>query len=419
LDLFTLAMENNPSIKPLAERMRPRSLKEFFGQKHIIGGDKLLRRLIERDNMVSVIFYGPPGVGKTTLAYIISCETKSQFIRLNATTLGVKEIREYINKAEESLKLYNKKTIFFMDEIHSLKRGAQQDALLDGLEKGFFTLIGATTENPYFDLSGALLSRTKIFELKALTTEDIVELLNSILSDSERGYGKIKIRVEENALKLIAELSGGDARAAINALELAVLSADKDREGYIALNKNLVEESMQKTAVSYDKTGDNHYDIISAFIKSIRGSDADAALYYFGRMIVGGEDPKFIVRRLIVHASEDIGMADPIAMVMAMAAWNALMTVGMPEARLPIAQTIIYLSKAPKSNNVLLAVDGAFEDAKKYQYRVPVHLRDTHYSGAKELGHIGYKYPHDYEGHIVEQEYFPPEMGKKIYYKEE
>lgn len=418
MDLFTMAMEKNNKYKPLAERMRPRKLDEFFGQKHIIGSGKLLRRLIETDNLTSIILYGPPGVGKTTLAFIISKETKSDFLKLNATSIGVKEIREYINKAEETLKMYGRKTIFFIDEIHSLKRGAQQDALLSALERGIVVLIGATTENPFFELNGALLSRSKIFELEELSNDNIVCILKNITKDTERGYGNIPIEIHENAFEIIAEMASGDGRSAINALELAVLSTPKNSDGIIIINKDTAQQCMQKPVVNYDATGDNHYDIVSAFIKSLRGSDTDAALYWFGRMIVGGEDPRFVVRRLIVHASEDVGMADPHAMLIAHAAWNALETIGMPEARIPIAQAIIYISKAPKSNAVIMAVDSAFEAARKKQYRVPSHLRDTHYSGSKELGHTGYKYPHDYPQHKVEQQYFPEEIGHETYYEE-
>lgn len=418
MDLFTMAMENNNKYKPLAERMRPRRLDEFFGQEHIIGNGKLLRRLIEMDNLTSIILYGPPGVGKTTLAFIISKETKSDFIKLNATSIGVKEIREYINKAEETLKMDGRKTIFFIDEIHSLKKGAQQDALLSALEKGIVVLIGATTENPYFQLNGALLSRSKIFQLEELSIVNIIEILKSVTKDKERGYGNIPIKINENAFEIIAEMATGDARSAINALELAVLSTPKNPDGKIIINRDTAQQCMQKPVVNYDKAGDNHYDITSAFIKSLRGSDVDAALYWFGRMIVGGEDPRFIVRRLIVHASEDVGIADPMAMLIAHAAWNALESIGMPEARIPIAQAIIYIAKAPKSNSVILAVDRAFEAAQKKQYRVPIHLRGTNYVGAKQLGHIGYKYPHDYPEHKVEQQYFPEEMGHETYYEE-
>lgn len=420
MDLFTMAMNNNLNNKPLAERMRPRKLDEFFGQKQIIGKGRLLRRLIETDNLTSIILYGPPGVGKTTLASIISNETKSEFLKLNAATVGVKEIKEYINKAEELMKLYGKKTIFFIDEIHALKRGAQQDVLLEAVEKGIVVLIGATTENPYFEINGALLSRSKIFCLETLKKEEIIEILKNALTDKDRGYGNVKIKACEEALLYIADSCGGDARSALSALELAVLSTNRNKDGIIEINKAEAEECMQKKSVSYDKSGDNHYDITSAFIKSMRGSDPDAALYWFGRMIAGGEDPKFIVRRIIVHASEDVGMADPNAMLMAHAAWNALMTVGMPEARIPIAEAIIYIAKAPKSDAVIKAVDAAMKDAEKFQYRVPPHLRDAHYKGAEKLGNgTGYKYPHDYPGHFVEQQYLPDEMKNKKYYSED
>lgn len=418
MDLFDLALsKSNNTKKPLAEKMRPRNLDEFFGQENIVGRGRLLRRLIEADNLTSIILCGPPGVGKTTLANIVSLETKSEFIKLNATSIGVKEIREYINKSEELLKFYGKRTIFFIDEIHALKKGSQQDALLDAVEKGIVILIGATTENPYFEINRALLSRSKIFQLEGLNTEEVVKILKSALQDKERGYGNLSIKIHEEDLKLIGELSSGDARSALNTLELAVLSTNKSKDGTIYIDKEIVKECIQKPIVQYDSSGDNHYDIVSAFIKSIRGSDSDAALYWFGRMIAGGEDPRFIVRRLIIHASEDIGMADPRGMLIAHAAWNALETVGMPEARIPIAQAIIYLCTAPKSNAVISAVDSAMEDAKKNQFRVPPHLRDTHYNGASDLGSTGYKYPHDYPGHYVEQEYFPKEMGKRKYYK--
>ena len=420
MDLFTMAMNNNLENKPLAERMRPRNLDEFFGQKSIIGKGKLLRRLIETDNLTSLILFGPPGVGKTTLALIISKVTKCEFAKLNATTIGVKEIKEYINKSEELLKLYGKKTIFFIDEIHALKRGAQQDVLLDAVEKGIVVLIGATTENPFFEINGALLSRSKIFQLESLKNEEIIEILLKILKDKERGYGKLKIEANMEALEYIAELASGDARSAISGLELAVLSTNKNSQGVKAINKEVAMECMQKKIVCYDKSGDNHYDITSAFIKSMRGSDPDAALYWFGRMIIGGEDPKFIARRIIVHASEDVGMADPNAMLMAHAAWNALVTIGMPEARIPMAEAIIYIAKARKNNSVLVAVDRAIEDASKNQYRVPLHLRDAHYKGAKNFGNgKDYKYPHNYPEHFVEQKYFPDEMERKTYYNED
>jgi len=418
VDLFDLAVNKQGSRRPLSERMRPRNLNEFIGQSNIVGKKRLLRNLIEGDNLTSIILYGPPGVGKTTLASIISKETKSEFLKLNATSIGVKDLRDYINKAEEIVKFYGKRTIFFIDEIHVLKKGAQQDSLLEAVEKGIVVLIGATTENPYFELNRALISRAKVFQLEELKKEELVNILLNALKDKDRGYGNINIDIDRESLELISELSGGDARNSLNTLELAVLSTQKNKDGVIILNKEIIKECIHKPVINYDSTGDNHYDIVSAFIKSIRGSDTDAALYWFGRMVVGGEDPRFIVRRLIVHASEDIGMADINAMLIVHAAWNALETVGMPEARIPIAQAIIYLSKAKKSNSVLVAVDAAIEDAKNSQFRVPKHLRDTHYNGALELGNLGYKYPHDFPGNFVEQNYFPEEMKKKRYYLE-
>lgn len=418
MDLFDFAVEKNNLKKPLAEKMRPIKLDDFIGQEHIVGKGKLLKRLIENDNLTSMILYGPPGVGKTTLAYIISKDTKSQFLKLNATSIGVKEIRDYISKAEELLKFYGKRTIFFIDEIHALKKGTQQDALLDAVEKGIVILIGATTENPYFEINRALLSRVRIFQLEELTTRDIENILIMTLNDKERGYGNLKIKIDKKRIEMIADLASGDARSSLNILELAVLSTHKNKDGYIEIDEDKIKDCIQKPLVKYDSSGDNHYDIASAFIKSIRGSDENAALYWFGRMIIGGEDPRFIVRRLIIQASEDIGMADPTAMFIAHAAWNALETVGMPEARIPIAEAIIYLSRAKKSNAVYLAVDKAIEDAKNNQFRVPPHLRDSHYNGAKELGSFGYKYPFNYQNNEVEQDYFPKEMNKKTYYFE-
>ena len=418
MDLFDFAVEKNNVKKPLAEKMRPKKLDDFIGQQHIIGKGKLLRRLIENDNLTSMILYGPPGVGKTTLAYIISKDTKSQFIKLNATSIGVKEIRDYISKAEELLKFYGKRTIFFIDEIHALKKGTQQDALLDAVEKGIVILIGATTENPYFQISRALLSRVRIFQLEELTKGDIENILIMALNDKESGYGNLKIKINRKEIEIIAQLASGDARNSLNILELAVLSTYKNNDGYIEIDEEKIKDCIQRPLVKYDSSGDNHYDIASAFIKSIRGSDENAALYWFGRMLIGGEDPRFIVRRLIIQASEDIGLSDPKAMLIAHAAWNALETVGMPEARIPIAEAIIYLSRSNKSNAVYVAVDKAIDDAKHNQFRVPPHLRDAHYNGARELGNTGYKYPFDYKDNKIDQDYFPKEMNKKTYYFE-
>ncbi|AEF93788.1 AAA ATPase central domain protein [Desulfotomaculum nigrificans CO-1-SRB] len=417
MDLFSLS-QNSLQAAPLAERMRPRNLDEYIGQQHIVGPGKLLRRAIEADKLGSIILYGPPGTGKTTLATIISQMTSADFVKINAVSSGVAEIRAEIKKARDNLNYYGKKTIFFIDEIHSLKRGNQQDCLLEAVEKGEVTLIGATTENPYFELNGALLSRSRIFQLTELTADDLKQLVVRALQDEERGLGMYKVKLEQAALEHLIDMAGGDARNVLNALELAVLSTAPGPDGYRHITEAVIEDSTQQRVVRYDKSGDNHYDVISAFIKSIRGSDPDAALHYYARMTAAGEDQRFIVRRLIVHASEDIGMADPQAMLMAHAAWNALETVGMPEARIPIAQCIIYLATAPKSNSVICAIDQALADIKNKPIgRVPPHLRDTHYRGAKELGHTGYKYPHNYPGHYVEQQYMPDNLQGTVYYQ--
>ena len=416
MDLF--GSSRNLQAAPLAERMRPKSFEDFIGQEHIVGQGKLLRRAIEADKLGSIILFGPPGTGKTTLATIISEMTKANFVKINAVSAGVAEIRTEIKKAGENLNYYGKKTIFFIDEIHSLKKGAQQDCLLEAVEKGEVTLIGATTENPYFELNGALLSRSRIFQLNELTDRDLSRLIERALQDEINGLGIYKVKVQEEAVQHFIHIAGGDARNTLNALELAVLSTPPAEDGYRHITLEVAEDSTQQRYIRYDKSGDNHYDVISAFIKSIRGSDPDAALHYYARMTAAGEDQRFIVRRLIVHASEDIGMADPQAMLMAHAAWNALETVGMPEARIPIAQCIIYLATAPKSNSVICAVDEALGDIKKKPAgQVPLHLRDTHYRGAKALGHTGYKYPHDYPGHYVEQQYLPEALKEVSYYK--
>lgn len=417
MDLFSVSAMSLQAA-PLAERMRPKNLDDFIGQEHIVGPGKLLRRAIEADKLGSIILYGPPGTGKTTLASIISEMTTSNFVRINAVSAGVAEIREEIKKARDNFKYYSKKTIFFIDEIHSLKRGSQQDCLLEAVEKGEVVLIGATTQNPYFELNGALLSRSRIFLLNEHTEDNLRILLHRALQDEERGLGIYKVMLEEEAFNHLVEIAGGDARRVLNALELAVLSTGVSGDGYRHITLEVAEDSTQQRVVKYDRSGDNHYDVISAFIKSIRGSDPDAALHYYARMTVAGEDQRFIVRRLIVHASEDIGMADPQAMLMAQAAWNALETVGMPEARIPIAHCIVYLATAPKSNSVISAIDQALTDIKnKPVGNVPPHLRDTHYRGAAKLGYTNYKYPHNYPGHYVEQQYLPNELVGSTYYQ--
>ncbi|CCO07353.1 Uncharacterized AAA domain-containing protein YrvN [Desulforamulus hydrothermalis Lam5 = DSM 18033] len=344
--------------------------------------------------------------------------TAANFVKVNAVAAGVAEIRTEIQRARDNLNYYGKKTMFFIDEIHALKRGAQQDCLLEAVEKGEVILVGATTENPYFALNGALLSRSRIFQLQELTEDDLRRLLQRALTDEIKGLGMYKVKLAEEAARHFINMSGGDARNLLNALELAVLSTAPAEDGFRHITLEVAEDSAQQRYIRYDKTGDNHYDVISAFIKSIRGSDPDAALHYYARMTVAGEDQRFIVRRLMVHAAEDIGMADPQAMLIAQAAWHALETVGMPEARIPIAQCIIYLATAPKSNSVLCAVDSALADVKNKKIgRVPPHLRDTHYQGAKSLGHTGYRYPHDFPGHYVAQQYMPDELQGTVYYR--
>lgn len=415
VDLFDFT-GNKQKAEPLAQRMRPRTLDEFVGQEHIVGPGKLLRRAIEADQLMSIILYGPPGTGKTTLAMIISNMTKARFVRLNAVTVGVKELRQTIEEAREHLKYYQQKTIVFLDEIHRFNK-SQQDALLPAVEEGAIILIGATTENPYFEVNSPLLSRSRIFTLEELTDDHVREILEHALQDKERGLGQYQVKIDEDALQHLVKTANGDARNALNALELAVLTTPPE-DGVRHITLDIAAESIQKRVMKYDKNGDNHYDIISAFIKSLRGSDPDAALYWFARAIHSGEDPKFLVRRLIVHASEDVGLADNRAMLMAHAAANALEWLGMPEARIPIAQAIIYIAKAPKSNSVIKAVDRAFAAVEKERAEpVPVHLRDSHYKGAKELGHgKDYKYPHHYPGHWVEQQYLPDNLqGTKFY----
>lgn len=417
MDLFS-SSRSSLQAAPLAERMRPRNLDDFIGQEHIVGKGRLLRRAIEADKLGSIILYGPPGSGKTTLATIISEMTKANFVKINAVSAGVAEIRAEIKKAQDNLNFYGQRSIFFIDEIHSLKRGAQQDCLLEAVEKGVVTIIGATTENPYFEINGALLSRSRIFQLAEHSHNDLKQLIQRSLTDEENGLGMYRVKLAAEAVIHFIEMSGGDARNVLNALELAVLSTAPSEDGCRHITLEVAEDSTQQRYIRYDKSGDNHYDVISAFIKSIRGSAPDAALHYYARMTAAGEDQRFIVRRLIVHASEDIGMADPQAMLMAHAAWNALETVGLPEARIPIAQCIVYLATAPKSNSVIAAIDEAMRDIKnKAAGRVPLHLKDTHYRGAGELGHTGYKYPHNYPGHYVEQQYLPDALQGVTYYR--
>jgi putative ATPase len=413
MDLFET---NRAAMAPLAERMRPETLDAYLGQKHLVAPGKLLRRAIETDQLTSMIFWGPPGTGKTTLASIISKMTSASFVRLNAVTSGVKELRDVIAAAEEQLRLYRRRTVLFIDEVHRYSK-AQQDALLPALEQGTVIMIAGTTENPMLSLTPALLSRCRVFPFYPLDLEDLRQGMERALRDEERGLGMYRPVIEEDAAALLIDVSGGDLRTIYNALELAVQSTEPDRNGRRVITREIAEESVQRRMVYYNE--DDHYDILSAFCKSLRGGDADAALYWFARMMYSGEDPRTIVRRMIVHASEDIGMANPQALQQAVAAAQALELVGMPEARIPIAQAILYLCHSPKSNSVVKAVDAAFADvAGSPPYPVPLHLRDTHYQGARRLGHgQGYKYPHDYPGHVVEQEYLPEAMRGRVYYE--
>ncbi len=418
MDLFSIhAEQEKRKDAPLAAKMRPQTLDEFVGQEEIVGEGRLLRRAIQADRMSSLIFYGPPGTGKTTLAQIIANTTRSDFQILNAVTSGVKDIRDVIQKARENLGMYQKRTILFVDEIHRFNK-SQQDALLPAVEDGTVVLIGATTENPYFEVNSPLLSRSRIFQLRNLTQTEIKEILSNAIRDDERGLGKYKLEIEDLALEHLANMANGDARAALNALELAVLTTPEDESGIVHINLSVAEESIQKRALSYDKQGDNHYDTISAFIKSMRGSDPDATLYWLARMIHAGEDPRFIARRILVHAAEDVGLANPHALIVAVAAAQAVEHVGMPEARIPLAEAALFIATAPKSNSVIVGIDSALKAIEQEEVgSVPRHLKDAHYSGAGKLGNgQGYKYPHDYPGNYVFQNYLPEQMvGKKFY----
>lgn len=403
----------NESLKePLAYRMCPRTLDEYAGQEHILGKGKLLRRAVEADRITSLILYGPPGIGKTALARVIADGTKAHFEWLNAATAGLDDLRKIINTAR-TRKSRGVRTILFLDEIHRFNK-LQQDALLPDVEEGNITLIAATVENPFFYVNSALLSRSQIFELKPLSDDDILTILQNALKDKERGLGNLNIKIDEDALKHIAKTSDGDARKALSSLEIAAITTSPDKDSIIHITLLTAEESIQKKVVVYDKKGDQHYDTISAFIKSMRGSDPDAAIYYLAKMLYAGEDPRFIVRRIVICASEDVGEADPMALVLATSALKAVEFVGMPEARIPLAQATIYVAKAPKSNACYRAIEAAMEDIGREQtMEVPDHLKDANYPGAKKLGHgEGYKYPHDYGGY-VEQEYLPK---KKKYY---
>ncbi|MGH8022032.1 MAG: replication-associated recombination protein A [Limisphaerales bacterium] len=416
-DLFSAPVEPQPSgpsgsageiarHRPLAARMRPRSLEEFAGQTHILGPGKLLRRAIEADRIQSLIFYGPPGTGKTSLAHLIARQTRSKFERLSGVESNVAEMRRALSAAANRLENTGRPTILFVDEIHRFNK-AQQDVLLPDVESGVVKLIGATTHNPFFFVNSPLVSRSQIFELRPLSEEELTALLRRALADSERGLGGMKIQADAGALAHLAKVSDGDARKALNALEIAALTTAPEADGGVRLTLAVAEESIQKKAVVYDADEDAHYDTISAFIKSMRGSDPDAALYWLARMAHAGEDPRFIARRIVIHAAEDVGLADPMALVLANAAFQAAEFIGWPEARIPLAEAVIYIATAPKSNSTVSAIGAAVKDVETGRtLEVPAHLRDTHYAGAERLGHgKGYKYPHDYEGHFVPRDY--------------
>lgn len=418
MDLFEYGrLQQQKNSAPLARRMRPERLEDYVGQSHIVGPGKLLRRAIEADKITSIIFYGPPGVGKTALAQVIAYHTKAEFIRLNAVTAGINDIRQVISEAKERLGMYAKRTILFIDEIHRFNK-TQQDALLPYVEEGLITLIGATTENPYFEVNKALLSRSQIFRLEKLQPNELESIINKALTDKEKGFGNLKIELSSEAKQHIIEKSAGDARRVLNALELAVTTTSPNSDGTINISLEVAEQSIQQKAITYDKTGDQHYDVISAFIKSIRGSDPDASIHWLARMLEAGENPRFIARRMIILAAEDIGLADPKALSIAVAAAQALEYVGMPEARLPLAEACIYLACAPKSNAVIKAIDKAVKDIKEKSIgEVPIHLKDAHYDGASNLGHgSGYLYPHDYPGNYVNQAYLPENLRNQQYY---
>ena len=411
MDLFS-EKEETGVHQPLAYRMCPRALDEYAGQKHILAPGKLLRRAIEADSITSIILFGPPGTGKTALARIIAAKTNAAFEWLNAATIGLEEIRKVLQQAKLR-KAKGTRTILFLDEIHRFNK-LQQDALLPDVEEGNITLIAATVENPFFYVNSALLSRSQIFELKPLAEDEILVLLQNALNDKDRGLGSLNIKADEEALKHIARMSDGDARKALSALEIAALTTPPDAGGQILIDAGIAEESIQKKAVVYDKKGDQHYDTISAFIKSMRGSDPDAVVYYLAKMLYAGEDPRFVARRIVICASEDVGNADPMALVLAVSALRAVEFVGMPEAKIPLSQAAIYIAKAPKSNAAYKAIEAAWNDiATEQTLEVPDHLKDSHYPGAKKLGHgDDYKYPHDFGGY-VEQEYM---KKKKKYY---
>ncbi|MDI6869987.1 MAG: replication-associated recombination protein A [Bacillota bacterium] len=419
MDLFDHAQKAaGDRSAPLAARMRPKKLSEFVGQTHLVGPGKLLRRMIEADRVPSLLFHGPPGTGKTTLAHIIAESTQSHFEQLNAVAAGVADVRRVLAEAEERKKLHGQRTILFIDEIHRFNK-AQQDALLKAVEEGLVTFIGATTENPFFAVTGPLLSRARLFRLDPLSPDDLRTLAGRALSDLEQGLGSRRVEVEESALEHLVRTADGDARALLSSLELAVLSTPPGPDGVIRIDREAAAESSQRRVLRYDRDGDFHYDAASAFIKSMRGSDPDAALYWMARMLEAGEDPRFVARRIVIHAAEDVGNADPRALLVAVAAAQALEMLGLPEARIPLAQAAVYVATAPKSNASKAAIDAALEAVRKAgDDRVPVHLRDASYPGASRLGHgQGYLYPHDYPEKWVAQRYLPESLADAEFYR--
>ena len=419
MDLFDYARNlNREKESPLASRLRPKTLDQVVGQEHIIGKDKLLYRAIKADKIRSVIFYGPPGTGKTTLAKVIAGTTSAEFTQLNATVAGKKDMEEVVAKAKENMAMNGRKTILFVDEIHRFNKG-QQDYLLPFVEDGTVILIGATTENPYFEVNTALISRSIIFELHPLSTENIKELIHRAVNDKENGMGIYHAAIDEQAVEFLAEIANGDARTALNAVELGVLTTDPSEDGVIHITLDVAQQCIQKRALRYDKMGDNHYDTISAFIKSMRGSDPDAAVYYLAKMIYAGENVDFIARRIMICAAEDVGMANPQALVVAASAAAAVHQIGMPEARIILSEAAIYVATSPKSNSAINAIDAAMNTVQNTATaQVPTHLMDSHYKGSSKLGHgIGYQYAHNYPNHYVEQQYLPDGLEDKKFYE--
>lgn len=419
MDLFDYVRERNlEKESPLASRLRPEALDEVVGQQHIIGKDKLLYRAIKADKISSVLFYGPPGTGKTTLAKVIAHTTSAEFVQINATSAGKKDMEQVVEKAKENSGMYGKKTILFVDEIHRFNKG-QQDYLLPFVEDGTLILIGATTENPYFEVNGALISRSIVFELKPLEKEDIRLLVHRAVYDTVKGMGVYHAEIDEEAEDFLADAANGDARAALNAVELGILTTPKSEDGKIHITIEVASECIQKRVIRYDKEGDNHYDTISAFIKSMRGSDPDASVYYLAKMLYAGESVTFIARRILICASEDVGNADPNALQVAVAAALAVERVGMPEAQIILSQAVTYIATAPKSNAACVAVSEAFKmvrDTKSLP--VPAHLQDAHYKGAAKMGHgVGYLYAHDFPNHYVKQQYLPDELAGTVFYR--